>query len=137
MHVRELSALDVAVAVTLWDEAGLTRPWNNPVDDFHRAVNGASSTILGIKVDDEVVGTVMVGDDGHRGWVYYLAVTSEYRRMGLGAALMCAAEAWLREHGAVKIQLMVRDANAAGLSFYYALGYDDNEVKVLSRRLDK
>ena len=77
----------------------------------------------------------MVGHDGHRGWVYYLAVEENRRGTGLGAHLMSAAENWLREHGAVKVQLMVRSTNEAVLGFYEHLGYEDANVQVRSKRL--
>ena len=83
-----------------------------------------------------LVGTVMVGYDGHRGWVYYLAVDEAQRGTGLGRALMVAAEAWLVSQGAPKVQLMVRTTNTAVLGFYAALGYTDQYCVVLGRRTD-
>lgn len=83
-----------------------------------------------------LVGTVMVGYDGHRGWVYYLAVDEAQRGTGLGRALMVAAEAWLVSQGAPKVQLMVRTTNTAVLGFYAALGYTDQSCVVLGRRTD-
>jgi len=77
----------------------------------------------------------MVGFDGHRGWVYYLAVSPDHRRKGLGRALMAAAEAWLRARGAPKIQLMVREENEA-IAFYEALGLERQKVVTLGRFLD-
>ena len=78
----------------------------------------------------------MVGHDGHRGWVYYLAVDSQYRGEGIGSALMAAAEGWLRSRDAVKMQLIVRTGNVDALGFYDKIGYEESDVKVLSRRLD-
>ena len=86
-------------------------------------------------VDDRLVATVMVGDDGHRGWVYYLAVEDGRRRRGLGRAMLRAAEAWLAGRGAPKLHLMVRAANAAVLGFYATLGYAPSEVVVLQKTL--
>ena len=84
----------------------------------------------------EVVGTVMVGFDGHRAWAYYLAVHPDARGAELGRALMRAAERWAAARGAPKIELMVREGNEAALGFYDALGYRSEPVAVLSRRLD-
>ena len=78
----------------------------------------------------------MVGNDGHRGWVYYLAVAKAHERRGIGSELMRAAEEWLRIRGAVKVQLMVRSANEPALDFYDRVGYEHNDVKVLSRWLE-
>ena len=78
----------------------------------------------------------MVGHDGHRGWVYYLAVAETHQRVGLGSELMRAAEEWLRTRGAVKVQLMVRSENESALEFYGRVGYESNDVQVLSRWLE-
>ncbi|MGD0852660.1 MAG: GNAT family acetyltransferase [Acidimicrobiales bacterium] len=133
MEATELSTGDEASVVSLWEEVGLTRPWNDASADFHRALTGPSSTILGLNDDGELIGTVMVGSDGHRGWVYYLAVRESRRGQGHGRMLMAAAEEWLREHGAVKVQLMVRNENEPVLEFYAAAGYERSDVQVLSR----
>jgi ribosomal protein S18 acetylase RimI-like enzyme len=77
----------------------------------------------------------MVGHDGHRGWVYYLAVDPRSRRRGLGRRMMQAAEAWLRKREAVKLNVMVRRENAGALGFYERLGYEDAEVTTLARWL--
>ena len=86
---------------------------------------------------DLLIATVMVGHDGHRGWVYYLAVRPEVRRRGVGHAMMTSAEAWLRERDVSKLNLMVRADNEAVSGFYRALGYSSDDVRVLSRRLDE
>ncbi|WP_166870430.1 GNAT family acetyltransferase [Salinibacterium sp. ZJ450] len=135
MQIRDLTAGDSEAAISLWHEAGLTRPWNPPELDLRRAVDGATSTVLGAFDNDRLVGTVMVGHDGHRGWVYYLAVGEDQRGTGLGRRMMAAAERWLREHGAVKVQLMVRSTNESVLGFYDHLGYEDADVQVRSKWL--
>ncbi|WP_307718265.1 GNAT family N-acetyltransferase [Sphingomonas sp. TZW2008] len=89
--IVEACLADAAAVIALWTRCGLTRPWNAPDDDFRRAIGGISSTILLSRDEDRVIGSVMVGDDGHRGWVYYLAVDPAARRAGLGRRLMAAA----------------------------------------------
>lgn len=121
-------------AVALWEAAGLTRPWNDPHADLDRALAGPSSTVL-VARDTTLIGTAMVGHDGHRGWVYYLAVDEAVRRHGVGRALMAAAEEWLRGQGIPKVQLVVRDTNAAATAFYERLGYEPAPVAVLARWL--
>ena len=121
--------------MALWESAGLTRPWNDPHADLARALAGPSSTVLAAARDGRLVGTAMVGHDGHRGWVYYLAVAEPERRRGVGRALMAACEDWVRERGVPKIQLMVRDTNAAATAFYERLGYAAADVAVLARWL--
>jgi ribosomal protein S18 acetylase RimI-like enzyme len=135
MQIRELSPHDTEAAVSLWHRAGLTRPWNPPELDLQRALEGATSTVLGAFDPERLVGTVMVGHDGHRGWVYYLAVDESQQGAGLGRRLMIAAEDWLRDHGAVRIQLMVRAGNEAVLGFYDRLGFEDPDVVVRSKRI--
>jgi ribosomal protein S18 acetylase RimI-like enzyme len=135
MPVGELSLDDAAAATALWEAVGLTRPWNDPAADFERALTGPTSTVLGVRDGAQLVGTVMVGHDGHRGWVYYLAVAPDRRREGLGARLMAAAEEWLRSAGAVKLLLMVRDENDPVHGFYERLGYADDGVRVRARWL--
>jgi ribosomal protein S18 acetylase RimI-like enzyme len=136
VEVRELIGSDASSVVALWAEAGLTRPWNDPASDFQRALSGTTSAVLGLKHDNELIGTVMVGYDGHRGWVYYLAVGKAHQREGIGTELMSAAEQWLRKMGAVKVQLMVRNENDSARNFYGSIGYETSEVKVLSRWLE-
>ena len=98
MELVELTDDDCADAVALWEEVGLTRPWNDPVGDFTRALNGSSSTVFGLRDDaGAIVGTAMVGQDGHRGWVYYLAVAPRAQSARRGRALMDACEQWVIE----------------------------------------
>jgi ribosomal protein S18 acetylase RimI-like enzyme len=122
-------------AVELWSDVGLTRPWNDPAADLRRAMGGAASTVLAGVEDEVLVATAMVGHDGHRGWVYYLAVSAEARGRGYGRTMMAATEAWLVERGIPKLNLMVRGDNAAARGFYAAVGYGPDDVVVLSRRL--
>ncbi|MGN7999235.1 GNAT family acetyltransferase [Sphingomonas sp. 22176] len=135
MEVRAAQAADRDVVIALWQAAGLTRPWNDPAADFDRALQGDASTILLLRDGDTLLGTVMVGEDGHRGWVYYLAVAESARGQGHGRALMAAAEAWLRARGCPKLQLMVREGNDAAIGFYRALGLEVQPVVTLGRFL--
>jgi ribosomal protein S18 acetylase RimI-like enzyme len=124
-------------AIRLWQDSGLTRPWNDPEADLRRAAGGGSSCVLAaIGDDDGLLATAMVGHDGHRGWVYYLAVDAAQRGRGLGRQMMEACEDWVRSRGIPKIQLMVRATNRGTIGFYEHLGYADSEVVVLAHRLD-
>ncbi len=134
--MRRAGIGDCDVVLSLWEACGLTRPWNDAAADFKRAVDGATSDILCLEQDGNLVATVMVGDDGHRGWVYYLGVLPDGRRQGRGRLMMEAAEKWLRERDAPKIQLMVRNDNKQAIGFYTALGYDVQPVVTIGRRLD-
>ncbi|WP_395614385.1 GNAT family acetyltransferase [Allosphingosinicella sp.] len=133
--IAPLGLGDVSALAALWEACGLTRPWNDPTSDARLAIEGATSAILGLRDGDALIASVMVGFDGHRGWVYYLAVAPDRRREGLGRQLMDAAEAWLRARGVPKLQLMVRASNEEALGFYEALGLERQEVVTLGRFL--
>lgn len=135
MRIRAAGIDEADAVIALWRDCGLTRPWNDPALDFARAIESEASTILVAEGAGGVVASVMVGDDGHRGWVYYLAVAHAARRTGLGRVLMAAAEDWLRARGCAKIQLMVREGNAPALEFYDALGLERQPVVTLGRFL--
>ncbi len=135
MLIAELPSTHFDVAVELWHEAGLTRPWNHPEQDLQRALKGPDSTVLAGLEQEALLATAMVGHDGHRGWVYYLAVRTEEQRRGYGRAMMGACEAWLLERDVPKLNLMLRTENAAAQGFYATLGYSHDDVVVFSRRL--
>jgi ribosomal protein S18 acetylase RimI-like enzyme len=136
VEIRTLRPDEHDAAIALWRETQLVTPPNDPRADLEFALAGESSTILAGAVGSELVATAMIGHDGHRGWVYYLAVRPDRRRRGHGARMLRAAEAWLRDRGVPKLNLMVRESNSAVLAFYARLGYVDSHVRVLGRRLD-
>ncbi|HEY5428558.1 MAG TPA: GNAT family acetyltransferase [Solirubrobacteraceae bacterium] len=127
------SLFDAAVA--LWHEVGLTRPWNDPAADLDRALAGPASTVLAGIEDGRLVATALVGHDGHRGSVYYVAVTPDARGHGRGREIMRASEQWLTARGIPKLNVMVRGENKSTAAFYAALGYGRDDVVVLSTRL--
>jgi GNAT superfamily N-acetyltransferase len=129
--IAEACAEDAAAITDLWRAAGLTRPWNDPAADFARALAGPSSSVLVGKIDDQLIAAVMVGYDGHRGWLYYLAVQPALLRKGHGAAMVNAASDWLKKAGAPKAELMLRDGNPAAV-FYETLGWTREPVTVWS-----
>jgi ribosomal protein S18 acetylase RimI-like enzyme len=127
---------EIADVVALWQRCGLTRPWNDPVADIALARKGANAAVLVGRDGGAVVATAMVGHDGHRGWVYYVATDPEHRGKGHGRAIMHAAENWLRATGIEKLQLMVRRENAAAGAFYQSIGYAESQTIVFARWLD-
>ena len=134
--VAQAVSADRDAVVALWQAAELTRPWNDPFADFDLALTNPTSTVLLAREGALLAGSVMVGFDGHRGWVYYLASEPAKRCQGIGRALMSAAEDWLRNRGCPKIQLMVRSDNLAAKGFYAAIGYEEQDVMTIGRRLD-
>ena len=135
MHIRPFEPTDEAAVVALWRECGLTRPWNDPQRDIARKLTEQPELFLVGSVGARVIATAMVGFDGHRGWVYYLAVAASHRKQSVGRALMHDAERLLIERGCPKLNLMVRSSNAEVIAFYRALGYVQDDVVTLGRRL--
>ncbi len=127
---------DAKDIVALWSKCDLTRPWNDPNTDFKRARKGPDSAVLIGRDGNTIVASVMVGHDGHRGWVYYVAVDTDHRKKGHGRALMAAAEAWLREREIEKLNLMVRADNTHAQAFYETLDFDEQERIVYAKWLD-
>ena len=123
MKIRGATPEDEADIVALWRACGLTAPYNDPAKDFRFALSKPASDALGAG-DGGVAGSVMVGHDGHRGWIYYLAVAPARQRRGLGRALVMAAEQWLAQRGIAKLNLMVREHNHAVAAFYEKLGFE-------------
>ncbi|MBY9063972.1 GNAT family acetyltransferase [Sphingomonas yunnanensis] len=134
--IRDATAEDEHQVIALWRACGLVAPHNDPTADFLFAVAGPASTVLVAFVDEQIVASAMVGHDGHRGWLYYVACALERRGEGLGSSIVSAGEAWLRGRGVVKVQLMVRPANAAVLPFYEKLGYEDMPRVLMSKWLN-
>src|SRR5690349_15654689 len=122
MDITEAVAADMESVVSLWEQCGLTRPWNDPRADFSLAMTSKDSSVFVGREAGRVIASVVVGFDGHRGWVYYLAVEPTRRRSGCGRKMMEAAETWLRGRKAPKLNLMVRAENAAAVAFYETLG---------------
>ena len=134
--IRPFKDSDRETVVALWEACGLTEPWNDPDQDIALFTASPSAEILIAEQDGGISGTVCVGHDGHRGWIYYLGVAPELRGEGLGTALMRATEAWLAERGVAKVQLMVRPGNLAVKRFYGAIGYQPNPCHLMQRWLD-
>jgi GNAT superfamily N-acetyltransferase len=96
---------------------------------------GPALTILVAALDESVVATVMVGHDGHRGWVYYVATDPAHQGKGLGRAMMTAAENWLLKRGVWKLNVLVRNDSTRVIGFYEHLGYRDSATVCLQRVL--
>ena len=133
---RPLTDQDIERVVALWTACGLIEPWNDPRADIARARASGSAEILVAVDKGRIVATVMAGDDGHRGWLYYLAVAPELQRTGLGRQMVAAAEDWLRTRGVVKVMLMIRPTNVGTRGFYEAIGYGQQDRMIMTRWLD-
>lgn len=135
-EIRPFRAPDEAGVVGLWHLCDLTRPWNDPHQDIASKLRTQPELFLVGVARGEIVGSVMAGYDGHRGWMYYLGVDPRYRRSGLGRALVGEAERLLGERGCAKVNLQVRRENLAAVGFYEAIGYREDDVISFGKRLE-
>ena len=134
--VRAFKDSDEARVIELWTFAGLVRSWNDPKEDIARKLKVQRELFLVAELEGTVVGVVMAGYEGHRGWINYLAVDIGQRRRGIGSALMRDAERRLRLLGCPKIKLQVRAENTGVQAFYATLGFKDDQVVSLGKRLE-
>jgi len=136
LNIATIENADVPEIIALWERCGSTRPWNDPAGDIALARRGDNSTVLIGRHDGLLVASVMVGHDGHRGWVYYVTVDPDRRFHGFGRTIMDAAEEWLRARGIAKLQLLVRKDNAKVHAFYQSIGYYNQETVTFAKWLD-
>lgn len=141
VHIRPLREGEEEAVAALWDACGLTRPWNPPARDIAFARATPTADIL--VAEDTAAGngalfaSVLCGHEGHRGWMYYVAVHPDRQGSGLGKRMVKAAEDWLAAQGCWKVMLMVRRENATVQDFYAGLGYEHSDVVVLSRGISR
>lgn len=135
IQFRQFHPDDTEQVVALWQACGLTRPWNDPHKDIERKLQQEPELFIVAEHDGQLLGSVMAGYDGHRGWIYYLSVLPQYQSQGLGKSLVQQAEQRLSSKGCPKIQLMIRHDNSGVQDFYRTLGYEQAEVVVLGKRL--
>lgn len=135
--IRPYVATDAAAVVALWHACGLTRPQNDPHKDIARKLKMNPEWFLVAERDGTIVGTVMAGYEGHRGWINYLGVAPALQRSGLGRRLMDEAEVRLRAAGCPKINLQVRPDNRAAIAFYERIGFAVEGAISLGKRLEK
>ena len=133
--IRTFARAYEAAVVALWRAAGLTRPWNDPHADIARKQTVQPELFLVGELDGEIVGSAMAGYDGHRGSVYYLAVSPAHQQSGHARALMAEVERRLEALGCPKLNLMVRHDNQVAIGFYARIGYDTQQVVALGKRL--
>ena len=136
LSIAAVEDADIPAMIALWQRCGLTRPWNDPAADIAMARRGPNAAVLAGRDGGSVVASVLVGHDGHRGWVYYVAVDPDHRHKGYGRAIMDAAEQWLRARGIEKLQLMVRPDNTGVKAFYQSLDFIEQERVVYAKWLD-
>lgn len=134
--IRPFTLSDEEAVVAVWRTCGLTHPNNDPHKDIARKMEVNPEMFLVCEMDDKIIGTVMAGYEGHRGWINYLGVLPEYQGRGLGRELMDRAEVILVEHGCAKINLQIRATNTRVIQFYERIGFTVDEVVSMGKRLD-
>jgi len=135
IRIREAVIGDQDQVISIWKLCELVKPQNDPVLDYQLALETKDSAVLVLETENSLVGSVVVGFDGHRGWYYYLGITPDHQSAGNGRLLVEAAENWLISRGAPKAMLMVRNSNSKVIGFYEKLGYSVEETSVLGKRL--
>ena len=135
MKIRTYQNKDKKQVIALWKECGLSVPWNDPEKDIERKVMDSPELFLVGELEGKLIAVCMAGYDGHRGWIYYLGVKPELQKKGYAQQIVEYAEQKLIEIGCPKINLMVRKTNQGVIEFYKAVGYQDDPVVVLSKRL--
>ncbi len=136
-EVRAYRKGDQSEVIALWRRCGLVYPWNDPETDLALAVASKQTAIYLASRRDRLVGSVMVGHDGHRGWLYYLGIDPKARGRGIARKLVRRAETWLIRRKVPKVQLMIRETNLDAGSFYARIGYHPNPCRVMQRWLAK
>lgn len=121
--------------ISLWRRCDLVKPWNDPDKDIDRKQSEKTGRFLILLSGETPVGSVMVGYDGHRGSIFYLCVDPAHQSQGCGRMVMEYCEKLLTELGCPKINLMVRNTNLPVIEFYERMGYIQDQVVVLGKRL--
>lgn len=136
MIVSPIVDADIPVVIDLWQRCNLARPWNDSAADIALARRDENSDILIGRDGDRIVASVLVGHDGHRGWVYYVAVDPDHQGKDFGRGIMAAAEDWLRARGIEKLMLLVRSDNTKVQKFYEKLDYVEQDRVLYAKWLD-
>jgi len=136
--IRNATATDEPRVAALWRASNLVASYNDPSKDFHFALAKEGSDILvGLDAEQTIVGSVMVGHDGHRGWIYYVAADPKHRNQGIGRLMVEAAEQWLKNKGVVKAMLLVRETNTQVVDFYKHLGFEAIPRVIMQKWLEE
>lgn len=136
MEIRAYRGEDEAQVIDLWHRCGLVVPWNDPQTDIWLKLQVQPDLFLVGAVQSTVIATLMVGYDGHRGWLNYLAVAPEYQRRGIGRLMVQRATDKLKAMNCPKINLQIRASNPAVVEFYRRLGFAIDEVISMGKRLE-
>lgn len=133
---RNYKRADKTAVAELWRDCDVSKPWNDPTQDIGDLSRARQAQLIVGELDGRVVASAAAAYDGHRGWVYYVAVAPALQGQGIGRAVMAAAEEWLAARGANKVQLMIRPENRSARDFYAAIGYHAAPRTMMQKWLD-
>ncbi len=136
MQIRPYGNRDEPEVLRLWQACGLTVAHNDPVKDIRRKMAVQAELFLVGVLHGRIIATIMAGYEGHRGWLNYLAVSADMRKRGYARQMVSAAEEGLRSLGCPKINLQVRTSNLEAIAFYHKMGFAEDEVISLGKRLE-
>ena len=137
MKITEYQEKYAGKVIRLWFKCRLVVPSNNPQRDIERKLKVDRDLFLVGILSGKIIASVMGGYEGHRGWINYLAVDPAHQRNGYGRRMMQAVEKRIRAKGCPKINLQVRSSNDGVIKFYQSLGYTDDNVMGIGRRLEE
>lgn len=121
--------------VELWKECNLIVPQNDPIEDIQKKLEFQPELFFIGLLDERLIGSVMAGYEGHRGWLNYLAVLPDYQKKGYGRKLVEKAIMELEKLGCLKLNVQIRESNISAVQFYERLGFRDDHVVSLGLRL--
>ena len=136
IEIRPIKAIEHQQLIDLWLECGLTRSWNSPEKDIQRKLSFQPDLLLGAFQKGQLVGSIMAGYDGHRGWMNYLGVLPNFQRQGIGKKLVEVAENGLQKLGCPKVNLQLRYSNFVAQHFYRKIGYGEDAALSFGKRLE-
>ena len=135
MIISAFECADAVAVIKLWHRCELVRSWNDPQKDIDRKTIDRNGAFWVGRVDGIIMASVMIGYDGHRGSINYLAIDPAFKGQGYGRQLMQEAESFLISIGCPKISLCVRRDNKPVVQFYDTLGYKPDDVFCFGKRL--
>ena len=132
---RKFRKTDTEAVIKLWKKCKLIVPWNDPFKDINRKLSIKDNLFIIVEINRDLIASAMAGYDGHRGYIYYLAVLPEYQNKGIGSSLLSIVEKKLLQLGCPKINLFVRNTNIRVKAFYRINNYEIQDSQIYGKRL--
>ena len=136
LTIRSFQISDEPDVIDLWHRCNLVVPQNDPKKDIEMNLQVQPELFFVGVISSRIVSTVMSGYDGHRGWLYYLAVDPDFQKRGIARRMVEEVESKLRKLGCPKINLQVRNSNKPVIAFYKHIGFGDDDVIGMGKRFE-